>query len=270
MKSRNDAELPMYFGAGRELFGLFHSVAAGSAGVGSDSGVLLCPPLGQDQIRCHRLYRQLAHALVAEGIPTLRFDYYGTGDSAGNSIDVDWERCLADVVTAANELRSRSGIERIVAFGARLGGSIALAAAAQARFADIVAWDPVLDGSAYAARLDAMQMELGRDGNRFTRPRSAADTSGQWLGFSVSDRLRQQISAVQLLPPPTPVLVLDSLNAASRLKWQDVVAHAPTIKVLEPPTPWDDVRRIETAILSHPLIQTVTERMQAGSVGAPS
>lgn len=270
MKPRNEAELPMYFGAGRELFGLFHSVATGAVSGSSGTGVLLCPPLGQDQIRCHRLYRQLAHALVADGIPALRFDYYGTGDSAGNSIEVDWDRCVADVVTAANELRVRSGLDSIVAFGARLGGSIALAAASMARFADIVAWDPVLDGSAYAARLDAMQTELGIDANRFTHPRSAADTSGQWLGFSVSDRLHQQITELRLSPSPTPVLVLDSLTPASRLEWQDVVVHAAAVKVLEPPTPWDDVRRMETAILSHPLIQTVTERMRARSAGACS
>lgn len=258
----------MYFGPGEELFGLFHSIAAGSAAAGNRTGVLLCPPLGQDQIRCHRVYRQLAHALVADGIHTLRFDYYGTGDSAGSSVDVDWDRCLEDVVTAATELRARSGVDRVAAFGARLGGNLAMAAAAMARFVDIVAWDPVLDGSAYVTRLDAMQAELGLDRNRFTRARTTADTAGQWLGFSVSDRLRQRIGELRLAPPAAaaaPVLVLDSLEDGSSQKWQPLVAQAMLVKALVPLTPWDDIEKIETAILSHPLVQMVTQRLRAGA-----
>jgi len=35
----------------------------------------------------HRTYRHLADRLTARGLPTLRFDYDGTGDSAGESDD---------------------------------------------------------------------------------------------------------------------------------------------------------------------------------------
>lgn len=272
MKRRNDAELPLYFGPGGELFGLFHPGLERAVATNRVSGVLLCPPLGQDQIRCHRLYRQLAYALAADGVPTLRFDYYGTGDSAGAGGDVDWERCMADVVTAASELRMRSGVDRVVAFGARLGGTLAMAATSTARFADIVAWDPVLDGGAHAAQLDAMQAELGRDSRRFTRPRAAADTAAQWLGFSISDRLRQQITALRFALPASALLVLDSLAPASSQKWGQkwgqFAAPQVTVRQLELPTPWDELPRLEIAILSHPLIQLVIERLRAGPAAA--
>lgn len=261
MSTRHDAEFPMYFGAGRELFGLFHPAAAGSG-----TGVLLCPPLGQDQIRCHRLYRQLAHALVAEGVPVLRFDYFGTGDSAGDSSEVDWDRCVADTVTAAGELRLRGRVDRIIVFGARLGGSLALAAAAPARFSDVVVWDPVTEGSAYAACLDAMQVELGKDVRRFAHPRTAADTAAQWLGFPISSRLREQIAQLRLAPPDAPVLLLDSVRDVSTLEWTALAMHA-TVVAVEPATAWDDVQRIETAILSHPLIQAVVARLRPCAEG---
>ena len=179
----------MYFGADRELFGVYHPPASAAT-----NSVLLCPPLGQDQIRSHRLYRQLANALVAEGIAVLRFDYYGSGDSAGDSMQVDCDRCIADIVVAANQLRTLSAVDRIVAFGARLGGSLALAAADAARFAELVVWDPVLDGAAHVARLDAQQNALRLDAKRFTKPRSAADVAGQWLGFEFSAPLRRQFA----------------------------------------------------------------------------
>lgn len=253
-----EAELPFYFGDDASLFGLFHAT-----GGHARKAVLLCPPLGQDHIRCHRLYRQLANALAGEGIPALRFDYYGTGDSVGESADVDWERCIADIATATEELRRRSGAERVIAFGARLGGSLAIAAAQTARFAGLVMWDPVFDGGAHVSRLDAMQSALRQDRQRFMRPRSVADVAEQWLGFATSARLRRQISELQLGPSTVPTLVLDSIDGLPGDSWRGMANT--TVKMLESPAPWDDLNRLEVAILSHPLIQTVTSHVRVAA-----
>ncbi|RDS83661.1 alpha/beta fold hydrolase [Dyella monticola] len=257
MSTRSEAEMPFYFGPERALFGLFHA-----SGTSARKAVLLCPPLGQDQIRCHRLYRQLAQALVAEGVAVLRFDYYGTGDSAGDSVDMDWQRCVADTVVAADELRARSGFDRVFAFGARLGASIALATVAQARFAGVVAWDPVLDGRTYVAKLDAMQLALCRDEQRFMVSRKAADAAAQWLGFAISASLRQQILDLHVDRPTVPMLLLDSLSPDAPRALSNSLVDAARTRSLQPPTPWDDPRRLEVAILSHPLIQAVTQHVR--------
>lgn len=254
MTRHDEMELPFYFGAKRELFGVFHATTAPAS-----KGLLLCPPLGQDQIRCHRLYRQLAHALVAEGIAVLRFDYYGTGDSAGASVEVDWDRCVADTIVAANELRVRSGARQITAFGARLGGNVALAAARAGCLAGLVTWDPVLDGSAYVARLDDMQKALAMDTQRFIRPRLTSEVAEQWLGFATSERLRRQLIELRVEPAEVPTLVLDSLSASSIVDWQSLYTGIePKVLALQPSTPWEDLRRLELAILSHPLIRAIT------------
>jgi alpha-beta hydrolase superfamily lysophospholipase len=248
----------MYFGADRELFGVYHPPASAAT-----NSVLLCPPLGQDQIRSHRLYRQLANALVAEGIAVLRFDYYGSGDSAGDSMQVDCDRCIDDIVVAANQLRTLSAVDRIVAFGARLGGSLALAAADAARFAELVVWDPVLDGAAHVARLDAQQNALRLDAKRFTKPRSAADVAGQWLGFEFSAPLRRQLTELQVEPPAAlQTHWLDSLPSASKHDQKRFAAAGVTITALQPPTPWDDPDRLELAILSHELVQWVSSHLR--------
>lgn len=255
MTTRPDAERPVYFGASGELFGLYHPVKA------ARRSVLLCPPLGQEYIRCHRLYRQLARTLASEGVAVLRFDYYGSGDSAGESSDVDWERCVADTVVAADELRRLSGTNDVVAFGARLGGSIAMAAAAQ--LTGLVVWDPVLDGSEYVAAHDALQVELQHDPQRFTAPRMSLDVAGQWLGFSISDGLRDQLASLQLSPSTVPTLVLDSLPVATAPRRKALVANDVLVRALQPVTPWDDQARTEMAILSHPLIQAVSGHLRA-------
>jgi pimeloyl-ACP methyl ester carboxylesterase len=253
---RPDNELPFFFGTRGELFGIYHP-APRSMG----KAVLLCAPLGQDYIRCHRLYRQLASTLAAEGMPVLRFDYYGCGDSAGASSEVDWDRCLQDTATAAHELRARAGIDHVVAFGARLGGSVALAAAQAARLDDVMVWDPVLHGDAYVATLDALQDALRRDTKRFVRPREWVDAAGQWLGFEVNPALRRQIGALHAGWHKRPSLLLDTLGDAAPHDWKGLSVDASSIRVIEPATPWDDLARLEAAIISHPVVQTVSSHL---------
>jgi alpha-beta hydrolase superfamily lysophospholipase len=238
MSMHGDLDLPFFFGADDGLFGMYHAGTPTAR-----RAFLMCPSLGQDLIRCHRLYRQLAQALAMQGVPVLRFDYHGTGDAAGSSGEVDWSRCVEDTVTAAVELRRRAGIDRVVAFGARLGGSIAMAAAGRAGFTEVIAWDPVLDGGDHVAALDAMQAALREDGERFTRPRSHADVAEQWLGFDIGDSLRRQLGALRVATPAVPTLVLDARSLGQS-------------------TPWNDLRRLETAILSQSLIQAVTGRLK--------
>ena len=258
MNARAETELPRHFGPLGELFGVYHAVATPAA-----TAVLLCPPLGQEQARTHRLYRQLAQAVAAEGIPALRFDYYGSGDSAGASDERDWNRCVADATAAAAELRRLSGCIRIVGFGARLGGTAVLAAAEAAGFGELILWDPVLDGAAMVARLDALQRALLQDRRRFVKPRSAHEAPSEWCGFPVSPSLRQQLAELRPAPPRCRSLLLDSCASPASPPWADAAAMTPVELIrLAQPTPWEALDRLEIAILSHELIRAVVNRLR--------
>lgn len=254
MTAHAETDVPFHFGADAELFGLYHPVATPAT-----KAVLLCPPLGQDLIRCHRLYRQLAQALAAAGLPVLRFDYYGSGDSAGRSADLHWTRCLDDIVSAATELRARSGCGRVLAFGARMGGSAAIASAASAGLAALVLWDPIVDGAAHVAQLDAMQDSLQHDTRRFLKPRTVAAIANQWLGFDVSGELRRQLLALHIEPSSVPTWVVDSNGWPT---WKAFGASHATTIALHTRTPWDDPGRLELAIQSHELIRIANDLLQ--------
>lgn len=254
MKVRPQVELPFFFGPGDALFGVYHGVAAAAG-----RAVLLCAPLGQEQIRCHRLYRQLASSLATAGIPVLRFDYYGTGDAAGASGEVDLDRCIVDTAIAAGELRRRSGATDIVAFGVRLGGSLAMRAATASGFAEVVAWDPIVDGAAHVALMDTMQRALRVDAQRFPRARQESDIAGQWLGFDVRDTLRAQVAALRIAAVVTPTLVFDAAPESHPLRGVANVEVAPLL----PAASWQDLARLEMAVLSHPLIQAVARHVEA-------
>lgn len=237
--------------------GMYHGVA-GHAPV----GLLLCPPLGQMLVRTHRIYRQLAVALAARGVCALRFDYRGTGDSAGDSLALDWQHCLEDIRSAAAELRVRSGCATVVGFGAQLGGSLALAAAPTVGFSQLILWDPVLDGARYAANLDALQESLRTDPLHFARPRSAEDAAGQWLGFPVSPQWRAQVAAWRAQPARVPTLVIDTLSGADAGDWSPLAGAGARVVAMQPSTPWNDLHRLEHAILAPGLLQVVGEALE--------
>ncbi|HWU76428.1 MAG TPA: hypothetical protein VN043_07975 [Rhodanobacter sp.] len=224
---------PCYFDPGNELFGMHHPAARSAK-----AAVLMCPPLGQDLIRTHRVYRQHADAIARQSMPVLRFGYFGTGDSAGTSAEVDWQRCLADTALAADILRQRTGCTTVIGFGAHQGGSIALSIADTARFSELRLCDPVLDDGARVARLDVLQKALRLDPMRFGKPRTAVDAEGQWLGFPVSANLRRQLVNWRAEPTKAPIRLFDSLRPAAFRDWDLLLDKKSSIINVTPTAGW--------------------------------
>ena len=81
-------------------------------------GVVLCQPFGREAMWVHKGWRVFAEALADSGAPTLRFDYAGTGDSAGES--EDGEQIDEAVPTHGY------GKARVVGLGGSAGGLAAL------------------------------------------------------------------------------------------------------------------------------------------------
>ena len=76
---------PFYFGdSSRRLFGIYHPPKGQSP---RSHGIVLCCPFGQEYMRSHRAFRQLANLLSRRGFHVFRFDYHGTGDSDGESTE---------------------------------------------------------------------------------------------------------------------------------------------------------------------------------------
>src|SRR5690242_13829971 len=105
---------PIWIGERSALaFGWYHP----AAGDQREVGVVLCAPLGYEAMCSHRSIRLLAEALAADGFPVVRFDYHGTGDSAGE--DTDPERLTAwktSILAAVDAMQRNSGLKRVVLF----------------------------------------------------------------------------------------------------------------------------------------------------------
>src|ERR1700761_2397528 len=89
-------------GTGQRRIFAIHEPASATAS--RARAAVLCNPLGAEYTYAHRSMRQLAVKLSAAGCHTLRFDYYGTGDSGGDESETDFAGCNLDVKAAIEAL----------------------------------------------------------------------------------------------------------------------------------------------------------------------
>jgi pimeloyl-ACP methyl ester carboxylesterase len=212
-------KLPIYFGAAeRPLFGFYHPPSGSSV---RRLGVVLCNPIGDDLIRAHRAFRHLAEVLSSAGFSVLRFDFDGTGDSGGDERDPDrvatWR---ADIVRAATELRSRSGVEALALVGLKLGATLATLAAEDLGGVEaLVLWGAHESGSAYVGEATkAHKMHTMLEPASFSGgPPSAQGQEA--LGFLLTSQTIEALGSVDLFAtkrsPARRTLVVDTGNLSS-------------------------------------------------------
>jgi alpha-beta hydrolase superfamily lysophospholipase len=185
---------PLFFGpAEHSLFGWLH-LPSGRAP--RRTGVVLCHPFGQEFVLAHRAFHGFARLLADSGFATLRFDWWGTGDSHGDLEEVRLETWMRDVGLAIRTVRERVHCDDVALVGMRLGATLAALAGAREQLAALVLWDPVVDGAAFLHELAvAHWRETHRSGSppeKFDAPLAEAS------GFPLSDRLREDLRALDL------------------------------------------------------------------------
>ena len=186
----------LFFGStSRQLFGAYHSPPASVAGRGA---ALLCPPWGPEYLVSHRIFRRLAVRLSEGGYHVLRFDYFGTGDSAGEREDGDLESWQDDAEVALEELRDMSGFASVATFGIRLGAVVAWRlATSRPDVHTTVLWDPVANGTEYVRELRAAQAESDRWQVTPLRRHASMEQGQDLLGFPLTAAMHASIEAVR-------------------------------------------------------------------------
>jgi dienelactone hydrolase len=213
---------PFYFGPpSRQLFAWYHPVGGRSRG----AGIVLCNTLGNESLRAYGTLRHLAEDLAEAGFAVLRFDFHGTGDSGGSEGDpgrlASW---LEDIDLAIEELRARSGLREIGIAGLRLGGTLALLAAARrGDMESIVLWDPYYDGRDFVSETSRMHRALAMlepASFALKRPEGSGQGGVEALGFFLSDATVAELGTIDLLSvgkcPARKVLVVGSAAAQKR------------------------------------------------------
>jgi pimeloyl-ACP methyl ester carboxylesterase len=138
--------LPFYFaGTAGQLYGCHHVPPQGVEVCGA---VLVCGAAGPEYYASHRALRQLAVRLANVGFHVLRFDYWGTGNSAGEDEDISVRTWMADLKPAISSLLDRSQCTSVQVVGLRWGATLLsqLPHHELPEVRNMVWWNPVLDG----------------------------------------------------------------------------------------------------------------------------
>jgi pimeloyl-ACP methyl ester carboxylesterase len=242
---------PFFFGTReRRLFGLYTPGRGGGPGA---RAAVLCHPWGQEYLRAHRSMRHLATLLSRGDVHVLRFDFLGTGDSAGDITDGDLDGWQADVELAIDELRDTTGVARVGLVGLRLGATLAAGVAARRR-ADVdrlVLWDPVVRGDEYADELSRAASDgVGDDGTT------------EVLGFLLTKRMAAEIRAVDLiaLAPALPdrTFVIASEPLASHGALRAALGRREFEEIASPPA-WLEDRSTGVGAIPVPVLRRISQ-----------
>lgn len=159
--------------------------------------VVMCGPFGHEHTESLRAMRLLSGHMARKGFDVLRFDYRGTGDSAGEGDEATVDDWCEDTERAIAEAKRLSGATRVALVGVRLGAAIAAMVAAGRRDVDaMVLWGPALDGRTHAralrrAHMNWLAIELRE------RPIAAQLVSeGEVLGYPFGPPMRDSMIAL--------------------------------------------------------------------------
>ena len=218
---------PIYFPSGEHrLFGSLHLPAGATSGW----GVVVCKPFGYEALCAHRSVRAFADTVAALGMPALRFDYAGTGDSADIDPNADqaelWTR---DIASAVAELRRLTGVSRVCLLGFRLGALLSVLASRQCPVEALALVAPVLSGKRYSREFRTLQMaaEAAEAANSgAAAPRESAgigagglEVSGYALAAASLASLSQADAAGALAPTVADLLIIDRSDLPVARAW---------------------------------------------------
>lgn len=130
---------------GQQIFGILHR----PIGFENPPLVVILHGFASSKHGSSRCYVTLAEAFAQQGMASLRFDFRGSGDSEGSLSEISLQDLVSDAVTVLEATETLEGIDtqRIALFGASLGGTLAILAAARySKINALALWAPVASG----------------------------------------------------------------------------------------------------------------------------
>ena len=113
-----------------------------------------------DRMESHWIFIKCARALARVGIASLRFDFYGSGESEGTFHEATLQGEIADARAAIRFMQRQAGIDpaRLGLCGLSLGGCVAACVAGTAKAKALILWSAV----AHPAILKKLSKKLGK------------------------------------------------------------------------------------------------------------
>ncbi|RYY02713.1 MAG: hypothetical protein EOO53_10700 [Gammaproteobacteria bacterium] len=251
-----------YFGPSTSyLYGAYHPPKL----TNRREGIVLCNPFGQEYMRAHRSLRRLAINLSALGYSVLRFDYRGTGDSAGTLANVtaaDWQE---DIRVAVQELMDIAAVPKVSLLGLRVGSLLAAQVAAKnPQISRLLMWDPIVSGQAY---IDELKAEISAAQSRANFV--ADEGTLHFNGFSMPRVFQQSLAGLDL----RQIQGLESTSVAQIVsheneRFTELYASLSTLprfvyELAPAPHDWNYVDHVGGILWPQPIVQAIENYFSA-------
>ncbi|HEV2494907.1 MAG TPA: alpha/beta fold hydrolase [Terriglobia bacterium] len=140
-----------------------------------------------DRMESHWIFVKCARALAQAGVASLRFDFYGSGESEGQFSDVTLRGEIADAAAAVEFFRRQKGIDpdRVGLLGLSMGGAVAASIAVPSRAQALVLW------AALAHPTDLRALAATN-----TNPVPGMEGAHEYAGHLVSSRFLDKLEQV--------------------------------------------------------------------------
>ena len=198
-----------------------------------DCGVIIAGGHGFEDLCSRRFLTLLADRIAQSGLPVLQFDYPGCGDAAGDHAAPGRIAAWVDSIgAAADELKRRTGVARVIVLGFRLGALLApLAVGRRDDVAGLVLLAPPASGKAYVREMTALSgmidaaLPAGEEEGEPFEGRTVA-------GFRLTAETIADIASLgwgENAPRPSalPMLVAATVRTPALAKWACELASSP-------------------------------------------
>lgn len=218
--------------------------------------VLLCYPFGQEYMRAHKAFRQLANLLSRKGYTVMKFDYPGTGDSYGDGKYIGYHDWLEEAQSALNFLKSETQYNDIHIIGLRLGALVAAELARNNAFIKkLVLWDPFVSGDSYIQDCTT----------QLSDPTLESRDIWNIHGYPLPEIFREQVTSSNI----EKMSFSETVNITQALSHENedsTIIHRAhnnqvTQKVIGPASDWNYVDMIGSILMPTKLIQNIVSTL---------
>jgi uncharacterized protein len=208
----------------------------------SSAIVMFCHGFRGEKTGPHRTFVRAARRLAALGISSLRFDQYGSGDSAGDFIGSRFDDWVETIRVLAHRQLEQG--KRVALFGQSMGGSAVICAAADLPLAAAVAWVPDASIDRFTPDPRGYVEEGGqRVGNAYWQQAHDADIPARfaevsapcYLVFATEDEYVSAGNRTALTSAAKPADRIDTFDGYAHSAW---TADRPTTSSNAAPASW--------------------------------
>jgi pimeloyl-ACP methyl ester carboxylesterase len=179
----------------RGRFGIY---ACPSAGIERHQVIVMCAPAKQECARSQWVWHVLMNRFAECGFHAFSFDYWGSGNSQGHSLEATYSNAVIDVRLAVAEALDMSGATDVILVGLRLGANAALRFAKDAPgVRGLCLWDPIACGRTYLSELmNIHERVVGKTSREPSRVNIAARS--HLLGYPLSNYEAAELESIKL------------------------------------------------------------------------